>query len=91
MSERLRLAAIPRDKLLHFAAGSWAALLGSVLARWFGYPPALGALLASLCAGLAREVFNVARGGRWSHADVAWTVLGGVPVAAAASAGGWRG
>jgi hypothetical protein len=73
---------IPRDKLLHHAAGTWAALAGVCIAVWAGLPGYFGALEAALVVGLGREIYNVLAGGKWSTADVGWTVLGAVPVAA---------
>ena len=74
---------IPRDKLLHHAAGAWCAIAGVCTAVWLGLPVAVAAVYAALIAGLFREVYNVRTGGKWSTADVVWTVLGAVPVAAA--------
>jgi hypothetical protein len=76
------LNTVARDKLLHFAAGTWVALAGVCIALWVGLPGYFGAIEAALIVGLGREVYNVRTGGKWSTADVGWTVLGAVPVAA---------
>lgn len=78
-----RMRTMPRDKLLHHAAGAWCAIAGVCIAAWLGLPVAVAAIYAALIAGLGREVYNVRTGGKWSTADVGWTVLGAVPVAAA--------
>jgi hypothetical protein len=82
-------SSIPRDKLLHFAAGCWFALAGCGLAVWLGLPGYFGALEAALLAGLGREIYNTRTGGKWSTADVGWTVLGAVPVAMTAYVAGF--
>lgn len=73
----------PHDKLLHFAAGSLAALVGVGLSVWLGGPPAAGAVIAATLAGCAKEMYDTMTNGETSLADVLWTVAGSVPVALA--------
>lgn len=82
----MKSSLIAYDKLLHFAAGSLAGLAGVGVALMLGLPGYFGALEMALLAGLAREIYNTRTGGKWSTADVVWTVAGAVPVAAAALA-----
>ncbi len=81
---------VPRpDRSLHGLAGVVVTSAGYVLAAWarrYGcpVPPWVQALVCCLIAALARESYNWWRGGVWSNADIAWTVLGSVPVIVAA-------
>lgn len=76
------------DKVLHFAAGTLATLLGmatALLAQRLGarVPLPAAGLLVCLVAALAREAFNLRQGGPFSRADIAATLLGALPPLAA--------
>lgn len=68
---------IPRDKLMHLAAGAALALAGLLIHDW-----RLGAALCVLF-GLAREGYGAIRG-RFSWSDLLATLVGGAAVLAVA-------
>jgi uncharacterized membrane protein YccC len=79
------------DKLLHFAAGVLAALLGACIAGLALYlrvpvwPAWVCALLACAVAAVAREAYNWKQGGKFDWRDISATLAGGLPVAIAAA------
>lgn len=75
----MQIPVIHHDRALHFVYGDLAALLGWALARIFGAPVPPAAVGMAVCAAFAlgREAWNKRNGGRWSWADVGWTVGGG--------------
>lgn len=71
----MKLPTIPRDKILHFAAGAAVSLLVCLFASaWFG-------VVASLVAGGAKEWHDRKHGGTADFLDAVATVLGGFVVA----------
>lgn len=82
---------IAHDKALHLVAGTWAAFAGLVVGRalagWLGWPPrdAEAAAIGCACAAVAREGYNLARGGLFDPIDLAATLVGGAPVIGAAA------
>lgn len=85
------------DKLLHFAAGALAALLGACIAglavylRVPAWPACACALVACAVAAVAREAYNRQQGGKFDWRDIGATLAGGLPVAIAAWLGGAHG
>lgn len=77
----MELPFIPRDKLLHAVAGSYAALAGALIAWYFTLPPVQGAVIAGLAAGFGKEAWDRFSGkGSPELADAAWTAVGALPV-----------
>ncbi len=81
------------DKALHFGAGAIATAAGyaarALASLYVNAAPSalLHGLAFVAAAALAREAYNVARGGQWSWADIGATLLGAVPVVLAAEVG----
>jgi uncharacterized protein YfiM (DUF2279 family) len=78
----LNIPVIHHDRLLHFFWGSLVSIAGhaaEMLARHFGLDLPRGVLGMVFCAAIAlgREAWNVTHGGRWSWADIGWTMGGG--------------
>lgn len=78
------------DKVLHHAAGTWAAFTGQVLGVLLNLvAPAIprvdaaAAVIGCALGALGREMYNVTHGGAWSNADIVATLIGGAPVVAA--------
>ena len=65
--------AFEQDKQKHFAVGAGLAALATVIAK----DRAVG-IGAAVVAGVAKELYDRRHGGRFSTADVVWTVAGGV-------------
>ena len=65
--------AFEADKQKHFAVGAGIAALATVIAQ----DRAVG-VGAAVVAGVAKELYDRKHGGRFSTADVLWTVGGGV-------------
>lgn len=81
----MRTVAIPQpqpDKLAHFFWGALVSLSGhgiEFVLRHLGVHLPRG-LMGMACCGLValgREAWNATHGGRWSWADIGWTVAGG--------------
>jgi len=77
-------AQLENDKVLHFGAGALSGAAGAFIAselsdgnRAWTY---VGAVGASLLAGLAKESLDKNNGNEWDNSDLAATVLGGVTV-----------
>lgn len=66
---------IPKDKLLHLAAGTAAALAASVILLTSSV---LIPLYAALLAGAVKEYTDRAHGCRWDWADLGCTALPGL-------------
>lgn len=77
----------PPDKTLHFAAGALCAAAGVLAALLAGVSLPMGGAAATAAAALAREAYNRRQGGLFDWRDIAATMLGAVPVLAAAWAG----
>lgn len=72
---------IPRDKLLHLAAGALAALVGVFIGYQAGdVAPIVVGAGACVAAAVAREIYNHSNGGEFDRRDLAATLIGGVPV-----------
>jgi uncharacterized protein YfiM (DUF2279 family) len=69
---------VKRDKILHFAAGIATVLLGwaAHAANGQGEHVLAGLMLLGAMAAVGREAYNLHDGGRWSWADVVWTMAG---------------
>lgn len=65
--------AFEQDKRAHFAVGAGLAALATVIAQ----DRAMG-VGAAVMAGVAKELYDRSRGGKFSTADVMWTVAGGL-------------
>jgi uncharacterized protein YfiM (DUF2279 family) len=70
------------DKIKHFFWGDVVSVAGhaaEMLVRHFGLDLPRGVLGMAFCAAVAlgREAWNKRNGGRWSWADVGWTMGGG--------------
>lgn len=72
----MNLKDIPRDKLLHAAAGAGIALIACVIFST-GWAGVLGALIA----GAAKEWYDGAHSGTVDFLDTAATILGGMGAA----------
>ena len=86
---------IPKhDKLLHHFWGGHVTtvglLIGLALRACLGWPvdPRAVGLLACAAVALGREAWNVTHGGRWSWADITWTLAGALYPVGGYSAGG---
>ncbi len=74
-------AQIPEDKLKHLGAG---VVIGGVSGfaanqlfngdRYWTWSASLG---GSLAAGIAKESYDISKGGIWDHGDILYTVIGG--------------
>lgn len=76
------LAAVERDKKLHFAAGAMIAAPTYFIAKELGSKrPELWAILAASLAGLIKEMIDRKQPlNKFDNADLAYTVAGGVVV-----------
>lgn len=80
------------DRALHFGAGTVATATGYALgamARHLGCtaPGWAHGLAVCAVAALAREAYNVGRGGKWSWSDISATMFGAAPVILGAEVG----
>ena len=65
--------AFEADKQKHFAVGAGIAALATVISQ-----DRAAGVGAAVVAGIAKELYDRRHGGRFSTADVLWTVAGGV-------------
>lgn len=78
----MNIPTIHYDRALHFLWGDLVSLAGHAIEfvlRHFGLLLPRGLLGMAFCAAIAlgREAWNATHGGRWSWADIGWTVAGG--------------
>lgn len=89
----MNIPVIHHDRLQHFFYGDLAAAVGLVVGLvlryfWPQVPPALCGMASCTAFALGREWWNKRNGGRWSWADVGWTMGGGGLLCGAFAAGG---
>lgn len=84
----MNIPTVPADKALHYLWGGLAAISGMAGAATLamlglGVPVPIGGAIVCAAAALGREAWNARNAGRWSNADIAWTLAGGaVPTVA---------
>lgn len=74
------MTTIPHDKLLHFAAGSVAALGGLGLALYLSLPVFEWSVGVAVAAACGKEFIDTLRHGSPSAGDLIATLAGAVPV-----------
>lgn len=69
----------PPDKVLHFATGSILASIGRHIGPFIGFDPMQAGLTVCAAGAIFRELYNLAKGGKFDLYDIAATMAGSLP------------